>query len=254
MDLPAGEYHCKHTLEESGTDTLPLELRNYVYDILPEDSDPIPTAADDSKISSQVPEARLRRLRSVPYHGGRFPLLLLSLTHVCRQLRAEFRSLRLKSLTGLLRDVQVYVYSFIEKPKTYWVGAFQSFYQSVGIICIRISACGDIEILPLLRFKARHPACQIRSVFQPRYEKHAAACTLLVDNQNPQWLRWVVNGTMKQVRLIVDSPMVTVGCVLLHLVLRRLEMSKWTGFPRTPPVFVAQGHLIKLGLALPMLL
>ena len=199
------------------------------------------------------PIPRIRRLRGVPYSREKLKATFLSLTQVCQKTRSEFRSLWMREHTIHMRDVQIYIYSFIEHPKMDWKRAFDIFQTSVGILRIHVSECTEIDIVSLLRLKARHLECNIELTSSPEYEHIIVACKLILENRNEQWLRWITNGTVGQARVVVTNPNSPrrYGLVSLHIVLRRRFAETWVGLVGSAVSSVHAIHLTKLGLHIP---
>ncbi|KAF2827903.1 hypothetical protein CC86DRAFT_454646 [Ophiobolus disseminans] len=168
---------------------LPAELRNRYYEMSMENTQSQVRRANVRPRSNSAhlpPYTAQRRLRHVPNSIGKLRIHSIRLTQVCQQIRSEFRPMRLRTHTIGLCGVQVYVYAFIEQPRTNWTRAFDSFQKSVGLLRIHVLPTTEIDILTLLRLNARHLTCNIEITSAPKDVGYAATLRLLLANRNQE--------------------------------------------------------------------
>jgi hypothetical protein len=96
-----------------------------------------------------------------------------------------------------VRDVQLYIHAFIQRPRLHWKKAFEV--DTLKSVTIMSSLCTDVELLPLLRLKALHLSIVINvDSAEPDLDEHVEPLLQIFNNENDLWLRWVKTGAMTQ--------------------------------------------------------
>ncbi|KAH7080840.1 hypothetical protein FB567DRAFT_113988 [Paraphoma chrysanthemicola] len=199
---------------------LPGELRNRIYQLV----DVTP-----GLVTLAIPaNPRIRRIRGTGY-SSRLQLRGLALTQVCREIRGEFRPLLLRDVVVSLRDIEMYVHAFVEQPKMNYRRAFGLFHDKIGIIQISLSSYSEVDVLYLLRLKARHPDSRIKLCPHAGYGKISSLCERFFNNSNQKWKSWICNGTISQVRLRISSPVdrFSSTCLFFYIVFRTHRIPHW---------------------------
>ncbi|KAH7066590.1 hypothetical protein BKA63DRAFT_123610 [Paraphoma chrysanthemicola] len=204
---------------------LPGELRNRIYELV----DVTPRL-----VTLAMPaNPRIRRIRGTAYYS-RMQLRGLALTQVCREIRGEFRPLLLRDVVVSLRDIEMYVHAFVEQPKMNYRRAFGLFHEKIGIIQISISSYSEVDVLYLLRLKARHPDSKIKLCPHIGYGKISSLCEKFFNNTDQKWKSWICNGTISQVRLRISGPVdrFSSTCLFFYIRIERYTGFYWTGHSR----------------------
>jgi hypothetical protein len=211
---------------------LPAELRNRIYKITMEDA---PREAISRNRSTEAPGFRkhsFRRLRGVAYSTNKLKMPpFLGLLQTCQTIRSEYHPWYIGQPPMYIADIQIYFHVFIERPKLNWKKAYDIFHESLQSIKIVLSRCEYVDLLPLLRLKARHPSTNIE------LERGSEAFLsqgvepfrhVVIDNQDETWLHWINTGAMTQARLTIRDPFWPHGSfIFIHVVLGRRSAEKW---------------------------
>jgi hypothetical protein len=211
---------------------LPAELRNRIYKFTMEG---VSRTAISRNRPTDAPGSRrrnFRRLRGVAYSTNKLRMSpFLGLLQICQAIRSEYRPWYIGQSPMYVSNMQIYFHVFIERPKLNWKRAYDIFHESLQSIGIVLSRCEYVDLLPLLRLKARHPSTNIevagggdqllsRGVEPFRH--------VFIDNQNKTWLSWINTGAMTQARLTIRDPFWPLGAfIFIHVVLRRRSAEKW---------------------------
>jgi hypothetical protein len=205
MDLPGGEYH-----ETSRQYVLTfLELRNRIYEYAAEYAHrcfpPIfPKQKKKRKGTPYWPLAALDKtikddLKVIPFLG---------LTQSCALIRTEFRPMWLSTnrvpFCALTNYLKVFYPPTPTDPEAR--KRFKSFQgQPAGNlrIWVRKTELEDTDILRLLKHRQRFPGLNLQFTAQDTIPNgKLSPLSLLIDNDNPKWTKWIKGSIITQVRLM----------------------------------------------------
>jgi hypothetical protein len=169
-----------------------------------------------------------RHLRGVAYSTSKVKVTpFLGLTQTCKSICNEYRQWYLSQSPVSICDIQMYFYAFVEDPKLNWKKAFDIFQQTLRSIKIVLSRCGNVDMIPLLRLKARHTSINIEMGSSgSEHRSQNAPSKQVNEDKNEKWLHWINKGTMKHARLVVQDAELfsrTRAKVCIYVVLRRWD-------------------------------
>jgi hypothetical protein len=169
----------------------------------------------------------LRRLHGVPYATNKLKMPpFLGLVQTCQAIRNEYRPWYVSHPKVSVRDVQLYIHAFIQRPRLHWKKAFEV--DTLQSVTIMTSLCIDLALIPLLRLRALHPSIIINvESAEPELDDQVEPLDQIFNNENELWLRWVKTGAMTQARLAIGHafghPRGPVPWVCFHVVLQTRE-------------------------------
>jgi hypothetical protein len=141
--------------------------------------------------------------RTNPEKPDRLRVPYLSLMHARRAIRYEFRSLYFNQIAVPIGSRPSFIFAFIEHPQLPMKIAFYTFWQSVRTLRVVVAPCDALELLPLLRLKARRSTCKVEIQSEKGREKRAAALAHLINNTNEMWLRWISTRVVRETELTI---------------------------------------------------
>lgn len=155
-----------------------------------------------SKVNPSGTKKTPSRTKKFLPKNGRIPFI--SLTQTCRQIRSEFLPLWVQSHRPDLYELPKYLSLFFRKPAKKDVQQYEAYFQRAGELNILLSVerLGHTEpdVLRLLKLKADLPdyTVSFHSLPMPILKHNL---DYLVNNQNPEWLRWIRGNRISQVRI-----------------------------------------------------
>lgn len=150
-------------------------------------------------------QAIARRNRSAqrtnPEKHDRLRVPYVSLMHACRSIRFEFRSLYFNQLAVPVGSIPSFIFAFIEHPLLPMKIAVHRFQHSVRTLRIVATPCEALELLPLLRLKARRGSYRVKIQSEPGHEERAACLAHIINSTNEMWLRWLNTKVVRETEL-----------------------------------------------------
>ncbi|KAL6703861.1 hypothetical protein ACN47E_008995 [Coniothyrium glycines] len=209
---------------------LPGELRNRIYDAAAQSSHAFfpHTWPKPKPHHPKRPHPNRTMIRP----STNTPLPFIGLSQSCTLIRTEFRPLWLSTHRFPLFAVPGYLKAFYPVPRPALPAALRrrmaSYTGPAGTLRLYVTRAGlgDVDVLRLLKHKARFPACELRLVGGLGVDAATlAAVQRIVGNENAKWKKWIKGSVVRQVRLRGEAGLL--GEDTVRIVVRQEEAEPW---------------------------